>query len=171
MKKAALLVMIATILSKVLGFGREIALSFFYGASEITDVYLIAQTIPTVIFSFISAGVATGFIPMYSRILKEDGKLGANKFTSNLSNTLLLLASIIVAIVLLFTGPIVKLFASGFTGETLELAIRFTRISVFGVYFTALLHIFTGYLRLHDKFVIPALVGFPMNLTIIVLIY
>ena len=171
MKKAALLVIIITIFSKLLGFGREIALSYFYGASAITDAYLISQTIPTVIFSFIGAGIATGFIPMYSRLFEEKGNLGANKFTNNLSNTLLLLASIIVAIVLLFTGPIVKLFASGFTGETLELAIRFTRISVFGVYFTALLNIFTGFLRLHDNFIIPALVGFPMNLVIISSLY
>ena len=74
MKKAALLVMIITIVSKILGFGREIVLSYVYGASSITDAYLISQTIPLVIFSFISAGVATGFIPMYSRNRKEDGQ-------------------------------------------------------------------------------------------------
>lgn len=167
MKKAALLVMIITILSKILGFGREIVLSYVYGASAITDAYLISQTIPSVIFSFISAGIATGFIPLYSRILSEQGQLEANRYTNNLSNTLLLLASIMVAIVLLFTQPIVKIFASGFSGETLELAIGFTRISVFGVYFTALLNIFAGYLRIHDNYLIPALVGLPMNLVII----
>ena len=167
MKKTALLVMIITILSKVLGFGREIVLSYVYGASAITDAYLISQTIPSVIFSFISAGIATSFIPLYSRISKEEGQLAANKYTNNLSNALLLLASIIVMIVLLFTQPIVKLFASGFSGETLDLAINFTRISVFGVYFTALLSIFAGYLRVHDNYIIPALVGFPMNIIII----
>ena len=57
MKKAALSVMIITILSKVLGFGREVVLSYTYGASGITDGYLISQTVPSVIFGFISAGV------------------------------------------------------------------------------------------------------------------
>jgi putative peptidoglycan lipid II flippase len=167
MKKTALLVMIITILSKILGFGREIVLSYAYGASAITDAYLISQTIPIVILSFISVGIATSFIPLYSRILNEQGQMEANKYTNNLSNALLLLASIIVAIVLMFTQPIVKIFASGFSGETLDLAIRFTRISVFGVYFTALLNIFAGYLRMHDNYIIPALVGLPMNLVII----
>lgn len=167
MKKTALLVMIITILSKILGFGREIILSYVYGASAITDAYLISQTIPSVIFSFISAGIATGFIPLYSRILSEQGQLEANRYTNNLSNALLLLASIMVAIVLLFTQPIVKIFASGFSGATLELAVAFTRINVFGVYFTALLNIFAGYLRIHDNYIIPALVGLPMNLVII----
>ena len=104
---------------------------------------------------------------MYSRISKAEGQLAANKYTNNLSNALLLLASIIVVFVLLFTQPIVKLFASGFSGETLDLAINFTRISIFGVYFTALISIFSGYLQVHDNYMIPALVGIPMNLIII----
>ena len=136
MKRTVLLVMIITILSKFLGFGREVALSYVYGASAVTDAYLISQTIPYVIFSFVSAGIATGFIPLYSRILNERGQLEANRYTNNLSNALLLVISIVVGFVLLFTQPIVKLFATGFGGETLELAINFTRISVFGIYFT-----------------------------------
>ena len=74
MKKAALAVMVITIASKLLGFGREVILSYVYGASATTDAYLISQTIPNVIFSFITAGIATCFIPMYSRILNERGK-------------------------------------------------------------------------------------------------
>lgn len=171
MKKAALLVMIMTILSKFLGFAREIVLSYVYGASAITDAYLISQTIPTVIFGFVNAGIATSFIPLYSRILNEHGRLEANRYTNNLSNALLLLASIIVAIVLLFTQPIVKLFASGFSGETLSLAINFTRISVFGVYFIAIINIFTSFLQLHKNYIIPALIGFPMNLVIIAFLF
>ena len=167
MKKTAFVLMVITIVSKIVGFGREIVLSYVYGASAITDAYLISQTIPAVIFSFISAGIATGFIPLYSRILNERGQIEANRYTNNLTNTLLLLSSVIVVFVLSFTQPIVKIFASGFSGETLELAIRFTRISVFGVYFTALLNIFAGFLRLHENYIIPALVGLPMNLVII----
>ncbi len=75
MKKTALIVMIVTILSKILGFGREMVLSYVYGASAISDAYLISQTIPAVIFSFVSVGIATGYIPLYSRILSEHGKI------------------------------------------------------------------------------------------------
>ena len=57
-----------------------------------------------------------------------------------------------------------KLFASGFSGETLALAVVFTRITVFGVYFTAVLSVCTGYLRIHERYWVAALVGFPMNL-------
>lgn len=171
MKKAALTVIIFTILSKFLGFGREIVQSYFYGASAITDAYLISQTIPSQIFSLISAGFATGFVPMYSRILKEEGQLGANRYTNNLTNALLLLASITVAFVLAFTEPVVTLFASGFSGETLELAVLFTRISVFGVFFSSITGIFANFLRIHNNFLIPALVGLPFNLITISVLF
>jgi len=48
MKKTALLLMIITILSKIMGFARDITLSYFYGASSITDAYLISITIPNI---------------------------------------------------------------------------------------------------------------------------
>jgi putative peptidoglycan lipid II flippase len=41
MKRTAFAIMIITVMSKLLGFAREIALSYFYGASTITDAYLI----------------------------------------------------------------------------------------------------------------------------------
>ncbi len=167
MKKAAFLIMIITITSKILGFGRELVQSYVYGASAITDVYLISQTIPTQIFAFINAGIATSFIPIYSRILKQQGKLNADRYTNNLINLLLLLATATVVIVLLFTGPVVKIFAKGFTGETLDLAVSFTRISVFAVYFSALLSISGGYLRLHRNYTLPSLAGLFFNLIII----
>jgi putative peptidoglycan lipid II flippase len=81
MKKAAFAVMIITVLSKVVGFGREIALSYVYGASTITDAYLVSLTIPGVVFSFIGAGIGTGFVPMFSRIKHEHGAATANRFT------------------------------------------------------------------------------------------
>lgn len=167
MKKAAFSIMIITILSKILGFGRELVLSYTYGASSITDAYLVSQTIPTVIFGFISTGITIGFVPMYSRILNEEGQLSAHKYTSNLINALLLLASVTVVLVQFLTLPMVRLFASGFSGETLEMTVRFTRIIVLGVYFTTLHNILASYLRLHGNYVIPALVGFPMNLIVI----
>jgi putative peptidoglycan lipid II flippase len=75
MKKTALVIMIITVISKLLGFGREILLSYFYGASGITDAYLVSLTIPGVIFSLIGVGIGTGFIPMFSRIRQQQSFL------------------------------------------------------------------------------------------------
>ena len=154
MKRITLSIMIITVISKLVGFIREMSLSYVYGASGITDAYLISQTIPTVVFSFISAGVATGYIPMYSRVLSERGRLEADTYTSNLSNALVLCGGAIMAFVVVFPRLVIRLFAAGFAGETLALAVKLTRISVLGVCFNGLVNIFAGYLRLNGDFII-----------------
>lgn len=171
MKKTAFLLMLVTIVSKILGFIREITLSYFYGASNISDVYLISLTIPGAIFSFIGAGISTGYIPMYSNIQQQYGEKEGNKFTSNLTNILIIISTLLIIFGLIFIERLVKLFATGFEGETLALAVKFTKISLFGMYFTGLMHIFSEYLRLRRNYIIPALVGFPLNFITIATIF
>ncbi|WP_353106619.1 murein biosynthesis integral membrane protein MurJ [Acetoanaerobium noterae] len=168
MKKTALLLMAITILSKIIGFGREIVLSYYYGASNISDAYLISTTIPGVIFSFVSSGLIAGYIPMYSSIFKSENKESANNFTSNLINLLLIVSLIIIGFSFIFSEAIVKLFASGFDLETFNLTVKFTRVSLFAILFSGIVSIFSGYLQLKNNYIIPAIVGFPMNFILII---
>jgi len=170
MKKTAIIIMIITVISKVFGFFRELVLSYFYGASAISDAYLISLTIPAVIFSFVGTGLSTGFIPMFSQIREKHGDSEANKFTSNIINILLLISTVLVVVGLIFTEPIVKLFASGFKGQTLAMAIRFTKLSLVGIYFTGTTYIYSAYLQLNNRFLTPALIGVPYNIIIIIAI-
>nr|WP_203363362.1 murein biosynthesis integral membrane protein MurJ [Bacillus sp. REN10] len=171
MKKIAILLMVITILSKLLGLLRDIVLSYFYGTSAISDAYLIAITISAIVFGFVVSGISTGYIPLFRKIEKEQGLEEGNKFTNNLVNMLLLLSTFIIGFGLLFTEQLVKIFASGFEGETLSLAVTFTRISLISIYFTGLFTLFSGYLQLHGNYVIPALTGLPLNFITILSIY
>ena len=167
MKKTAILLMIIMMLSKVIGFARELVLSYFYGASNITDIYLISLSIPAAIFGFVASGISTGYIPMYSNIEEEFSLEEANKYTSNLINVLMIICTILILFSLIFTEGVVKVFASGFEGETFTVAVRFTRISLFSMYITGLISIFTGFLQLKGNYYTPALIGFPLNFIII----
>lgn len=167
MKKTVLILMLVTIISKVLGFARDIVLSYFYGASDISDVYLISLTIPTVIFAFVGKGISVGFIPMYTRIESKNGTERANQYTNNVINFVLIVCTAIFIVGLFFTEPIVKLFASGFEGKTLELTVTFTRITLIGVYFTGVNYVYLAYLQIKGVFVIPALMGLPANIIMV----
>lgn len=167
MKKTAFMVIIITLLSKIFGFIREITLSFMYGASYISDAYLISITIPSVIFGFVSTGLAAGYIPMYSKIINQNGDNEAFKFTNNLINMFIFFCSIIVFLGFIYTEQIVRIFASGFDTKTLELAVKFTKASLFAIYFTGLVSILSGYLQIKNNYIIPALVGIPLNIIIV----
>jgi putative peptidoglycan lipid II flippase len=171
MKKVAVLLILFTLLSKILGFAREITLSYFYGATNISDAYFISQTIPLTIFAFIGTGVATSYIPMYSSIVKESGVKSADRFTNNIINIIIIICTLMVLIVLIFTVPVVKLFASGFEGETLKIAVNFTRYSIFAVYFSGLIFVLNGYLQLQKSFLVPALIGIPYNILIMMSVF
>ena len=167
MGKTAVLLMILAIISKIVGFVRELILSYFYGASNISDAYLISLTIPNVIFSLVGTSLYTGYVPIYSQIKQDHGKKKADRFTNNLTNAVLIICTIIAIFGFTFTELLVKLFASGFTGDTLELAVRFTKFTIWGIYFTALVYIYGGFIRLQGNYVVPELPVFFHNAIII----
>lgn len=160
--------MILTIFSKVLGFGKELVLSYFYGTSGISDAYIVSLTIPTVIFSFIGVAINTTYIPIYNSIEENDGEKNALRFTSNLINLMLILLTILIVLVFIFTTPIVRLFASGFEGEILRLSSNLTRISIISIYFSGIIYILQGYLQIKNDFRSPALIGIPLNIILII---
>ena len=65
MKKIVIIFTIISIFAIIIAFGRELVLSYFFGAGEISDVFLLSMTLPVTIFGFISAGVTSGYIPIY----------------------------------------------------------------------------------------------------------
>lgn len=168
MKRTALMIMAITLVSKIIGFGRELLLSYFYGASNVTDAYLIAITIPSVILGFVIQSVASIYIPQYSGIENVEGREVADKYTSNLINIITLLLTLIVIVSVVFTEPLIKIFASGFEGKTFDLTVRFTRISIFSVYFIFLTRLFSAYLQIKNSFIITSLIGIPHAILLII---
>lgn len=168
MKKTAIIVIVLTIISKILGLIREMTLSYNYGTSSVSDAFLISITIPSIIFTFIGISISTGYIPMYSRLCKSEGVDSANQYTNNITIVMTLLSLIIVIFGFIFAPYIVKLFASGFEGETFEIAVILTRFSLFSLIFMGASNILQSFLQVNDDYISPALIGIPMNLVLII---
>lgn len=166
--KSALLLMMATMLAKILGFGRELVLASSYGASMYSDAYLIALNIPLVIFSIIGSTLNTVLIPMYFDISNNKGEKDALKYINNILTIVVIICVILSLLGIIFTEPLVKLFAIGFKGESLKVAIKFTRIITTGIIFNGLSYIFTAYLQIKGNFVIPGLMSIPRNIIVII---
>ncbi|NLO89845.1 MAG: murein biosynthesis integral membrane protein MurJ [Clostridia bacterium] len=166
-KKAAIVVMIITLLSKITGFFREIALGGTYGATYVTDAYLVSLTIPQVLFASIAAALATAYIPVYSKIKHDKGPEKGVIFTNKVINIVLLVSTVIAVFGIIFAKPIVSIIAMGFKGEALDLAVRFTKITFPMVIFIGLCNIFTSFLQSNNEFALPSLIGIPYNIIII----
>lgn len=165
--KATLGLMIVTMLSKVLGFGRELALTYVYGASASADAYITAVSIPTILFASVGTALATTFIPLFYEVDKIGGREKSLEFANNIFNILIILSGILAILGFVFAEPLVKVFAMNFTGEKLELAVGFTKIMIFGILFIGLSNIMTAWLQISGNFTIPGMIGFPYNILII----
>lgn len=160
--------MVATIIAKILGFGRELVLAAGYGTSIYSDAYVTAMNIPQVIFAIIGSTLATVLIPMYMEVHSVEGEEKSLKFINNVFN-LVVIACIVLSILgFIFTEQIVNVFAVGYEGKALEVAINFTRITILGIVFTGLSYVMTSYLQIKNDFIMPGLSSVPKNVIIIV---
>lgn len=165
---ASIALMCVTFISKIFGFLRDVVLANYYGAGVVSDSYLMALNIPTVVFVMISSALATSFIPMYTEIQTRSGKKEALKFTNNIINIVLLISLFFIFIGVTFTEPIVKMFAMGFEGERLILTVKLTKVFMLGIGFVGITYIIKSYLEIHHRFVVTGLMPLPYNILILV---
>lgn len=164
----AFLLMVINILSKILGFFREILLSYFYGTGEIATAFQISLLVPYTILGFVMSGISINFIPTYTSLEKREGKATSEKFTSNILNIIFIISLIATVLAYIFARQIVFLFAMGYSGEIFELSVTFTRITILGMFAQLLNSILKGYLNIKGNFVVPGSTGFIYNIVIII---
>ena len=161
---------ILTLASKGLGFLREMVIAYYYGASYITDSYVMANAIPGIIFGGIFGAIATAYMPLYAKFVEQDGEIAGNRFTSESVN-LLLVVSVVSSIVgIVFSDQLVAIFASGFTGETARLTSFFVKVTFTYTAFTSIAGILEAYLQYKGSFLPAIAVGYLQNGCIIAVV-
>ena len=161
-KLSVVIVMVGTLLSKVMGLFREILLASKYGTGVISDSFIVSLNIPAVLISAVAGAILTNYITVYADA-EKNGKQAAAKFNGNLMSVACIISTIIVIVFMLFTKPIVKLFAAGFNDSELEYLITLSRITIFCMYFIICAHIFNGFLEYKGKFIGTSIYGILMN--------
>lgn len=165
--KSAIIVMIVTLISKVLGLGRDMLVAYNFGAGALNDAYNVAVTIPDTVFTLIGLAISTTFIPMLSQVKVKEGKKSMFKFSNNIITILTIIAMVLFILGIIFTEDIVKIFASGFDDERMKLAISLTRISLINILFLSVNACYTAMLQVCEDFIIPSILGLFFNLPII----
>lgn len=167
LKKSAVALIVISLVCKLIGMLRDIVLSYYYGTTATTDAYMIAVSVPTLIFYFVGHSISTAYLPMFNQIRKQKGEGKALDYTNNLTCICLIIVTVLVAALLIFTGPILKLFAPGFDKDTMALTIRLVRLCAASLYFMTLVSIWTGYLQANSSFAVPGAISLARNSIII----
>lgn len=169
--KATVLLMIVTIVSKVLGLFRDSVLASAYGTGKYAAVYSTANSISTILFAVIGTALATSLIPLYNKLETEDSTERAMGFLNSVVNLVVIVCLAIAGLGIIFAGPLVKVFAPGYQGDVYTLCVQYTRILLPSIVFVGLANIFTSYLQIKKRYVIPGFIGMPYSVIIIASIF
>ena len=161
-KFSILLLIFGTLVSKVLGLIREMFLAEKFGAGYISDAFILAISIPTILITSFAAALNTNYIPIISEI-EKDNKKDVKKFNGILLNSIFIICTILVVLFFIFSKQIVKVFALGYDDEGLKYIVTLTRISIISVYFILMQYVFQGFLEYKESFRGTALSGILLN--------
>lgn len=156
-----------TMLSRVLGFVRDIMIAAYLGAGPIAEAFLVAFSLPNMFRRFFAEGAFNmAFIPMFSKKL-EAGE-GADDFAHDAFMGMVVLLSVFTAIGVIFMPGLVWLMASGFAGdERFDLAVEYGRLAFPYILFISLAALMSGVLNASGRFLAAAAAPALLNIIFI----
>ncbi len=167
--RSAMVVMLAMIISRVLGYIRDIIIYAQIGQNSYTDAYNAAFKIPDCIYMILVGGaLSAAFIPVVSSYLARGEKENVWKFTSVVINVISGLMLSLVIIAYIFAPQFIGFYVSGFDAETIHLTVVLTRIMLIQAMLMALAGICQGILQSFKIFTPTAVGSVVYNFGIIV---
>ncbi len=159
-----------TIISRILGYLRDILIAFFLGASIFADAFFVAFRLPNTFRRLFAEGTFNAaFIPSYTSAKLKSKKSGTS-FANEVISILLLILIFIVTLAEIFTPYLVFLIAPGFIVDNIKfnLAVELTRIAFPFLLFVSLSSFFSGILNSHNKFAAAAAAPIFLNIILII---
>jgi putative peptidoglycan lipid II flippase len=157
-----------TLISRLLGYVRDILIAIFLGAGPLADAFFVAFRIPNTFRRLFSEGTFNAaFVPSYSSLLGS--KKTSKKFANNIFNLLMIGLFFLVLIIEIMMPLFVFLIAPGFEDDfqKMELAITLTRITFPFLIFVSLASFFSAILNSHNKFAIASAAPIILNIVLI----
>lgn len=167
--KAAGIITVLTLLSRVMGLLRKLAQSAAMSAGAVATAYDTANTVPNVLFEVAAGGALAGaVIPLISGFLAQHMQREASETASALITWVLLIGVPVAVIVAGAAAPISRaLFGVGTDPEIVTLATTLLRMMAIQIPLYGLSVVFTGILQAHKKFVLPALAPLLSSIVVI----
>lgn len=164
-------VSLATLLSRVAGFFRDLLIAKFFGAAMMADAFFVAFAIPNLFRRmFMEGALSSSFLPVYSDVREQSGAREAKKFAGGMLVFLILAGGVGCAVGIWFAEPLMRALAPGFSSnpEKLRLAAQLTRIMFPFIIFIGLWAVAAGMLNAARRFFVPAFAPALQNVVIII---
>lgn len=163
---AASVIMTMTIASQILGLIRQRVLLIFFTPSQ-TALFFAAFRLPDLVFEILIYGMfASAFIPVFTKLLKENERK-AWKVAAKVINISLLIFAVFAIIIAVFANQIYSVIASGFSPQEIEIVAKLARIMFLSQGIFIISYVLTSVLESLRRFLVPALAPLLYNLGLI----
>jgi putative peptidoglycan lipid II flippase len=159
-----------TLVSRILGFIRDILIAFFLGAGAAGDAFFIAFKLPNLFRRLFAEGAFNlAFVPLFSGKLTAEGKSAAFRFAEEALSVLLVVLLIFVGLSQIAMPWLVTVIAPGFVNdpETFDLTVYLARLTFPYLLFISLVSLLSGLLNSFERFASAAFAPVLLNLCLI----
>ncbi len=159
-----------TLLSRVMGFVRDILTAALLGAGPVADAFFVAQRLPNLFRSLFAEGAfSAAFVPLFAGAMAEHGKDAARAFAEDALAVLLVALLGFVLVGEIFMPAVMRIIAPGFADDPAKfaLAVALARITFPYLLFIALVALQGGVLNSVDRFAAAAATPTLLNLFLI----
>lgn len=171
---AAGIVAFGTLISRILGFVRDMILANLFGATIAADAFYVAFRIPNMLRELFAEGsMSAAFIPVFTEYLSKKSRSEAKELASAAFTTLFLLLCFVVTLGILFSPQLIRWIAPGFVRDTFKftLTVSMTRIMFPFLLFISLAALAMGILNSTRRFAPPALASGVFNVVSILFVF
>ena len=169
--KSTVIVSSMTLISRILGFVRDMLIARIFGVDVATDAFFVAFKIPNFFRRLFAEGAfAHAFIPVLADYKEQGSKADLKVFVDKTAGTLAGILMLLTLIGVVVAPVLILLLAPGFAwqGSQYELAVLLLKITFPYLLFISLVAFAGAILNAHDKFAIPALTPVFLNISMIV---
>lgn len=159
-----------TLVSRLMGFARDMLFANIFGVNAATDAFFVAFRIPNFLRRLFAEGAfAQAFVPLLADYNQNGSREALRLFISRSSGTLAALLVLAVLAGVAAAPLLIMLFAPGFLweGSQYELAVQMLRITFPYLFFVTLVAFAGAILNAQGRFAVPALTPVILNLAMI----
>jgi putative peptidoglycan lipid II flippase len=157
-----------TMVSRVVGYLRDMVMAAVLGASPIQDAFLVALRLPNLFRRITAEGAFTvSFVPLYNEKLIKDAD-EANEFAGQVQTVMSVFLSAFTVLMILIMPLIIKLIAPGFEGDRFDMAVAFSRISFSYLLCMSISAFYGGVLNVHGRYAPFAIAPVLFNIFLLV---
>lgn len=174
--KAAWIIAVVTIVSKLIGFIRDVVIANCYGASTVSDAYFYAYQLPAlaiVLLGGVGGPFHSATVAVFSKIipsLKEKANNEVNQLFNTFLTATFIFFTVFAVFCFVFSDQIMKFIISGTNQELITLASMHLRIMSPILVVGGIVGIYYGILISYREFLLPNISPILMSVVIIAMI-